>query len=267
MHVALSVAVLIEFFARKPVVGGKIGVFTDLYSSLTLTEIVPQLSPPFRKLRAFPSLEEILSRMNPLLPFKRPLILASASPRRRLLLQQLNLDFEVRTANIDEERIASGLAPRDYVQTLAQRKAIAVAAEHDTAIVIGADTIVVLDGAILNKPANPTDAKAMLRTLSDRTHEVYTGFAIVQQPGGELLTDVQTTAVRFRHLDDDEIAAYVASGSPLDKAGSYGIQDDFGAVFVQEIRGCYYNVVGLPLELLYRRLRELCEQGEGSAAK
>ena len=199
--------------------------------------------------------------MNRLLDFRKPLILASASPRRRQLLGQLKLEFEVRVARIDEENLARGLQPRDYVMKLAQSKAAAIARDAGDAWVIGADTIVVLDGDIINKPADAAEACAMLRRLSGRTHQVYSGFAIIDAATGATLTDYRRTDVEFRELDEDEISDYVAGGSPLDKAGAYGIQDDFGAVFVREVRGCYYNVVGLPLELLYRRLRECLTTG------
>jgi septum formation protein len=140
---------------------------------------------------------------------------------------------------------------------LAQSKARAVSQNLDfKAIVIGADTTVIVGGQILNKPTDAADAARMLGLLSNRTHEVCTGIALIETATNRIITDVCRTEVRFRALDTVEISGYVASGSPLDKAGSYGIQDDFGAVFVQEIRGCYYNVVGLPLELLYRRLRD-----------
>jgi septum formation protein len=195
--------------------------------------------------------------MRSLLTLPAPLVLASASPRRKKLLEQIGLEFQVKVSAFDEDTVPTHLPPPDYVQLLAQSKALAVAQNLDfKAIVIGADTTVVLDGQILNKPTDAADAARMLALLSNRTHEVCTGIALVETTTNRTATDVCRTEVRFRALDAAEIAAYVASGSPLDKAGSYGIQDDFGAVFVQEIRGCYYNVVGLPLELLYRRLGE-----------
>ena len=124
----------------------------------------------------------------------------------------------------------------------------------------GADTTVVLQGYILNKPLDAADAVRMLSMLSNRTHEVFTGIALIECSADgsarKIITDVSRTEVRFRRLSADEIRSYVASGSPLDKAGGYGIQDDFGAVFVEAIHGCYNTVVGLPLELLYRRLLE-----------
>lgn len=192
-----------------------------------------------------------------LLTLPAPLILASASPRRKKLLEQIGVEFQVKVSAFDEETVPTHLPPPEYVQRLAQSKALEVAQNLTfQAIVLGADTTVVLDGQILNKPTNAADAARMLGLLSNRTHEVCTGIALVETATNRVITDVCRTEVRFRALEAREIEGYVASGSPLDKAGSYGIQDDFGAVFVQEIRGCYYNVVGLPLELLYRRFKD-----------
>ncbi len=194
------------------------------------------------------------------LTLSAPLVLASQSPRRKKLLEQIGLEFRVQVSAFDEESIsARSMHPSQYVATLASAKASIVAQTLTSpAIVLGADTTVVLDGTILNKPTDAADAARMLGLLSNRTHEVFTGIALVESGVKRIVTDVVRTEVCFRALEDEEIAAYIASGSPLDKAGSYGIQDDFGAVFVKEIRGCYYNVVGLPLERLYQRLREYC---------
>ncbi|MCU0425024.1 MAG: Maf family protein [Candidatus Kapabacteria bacterium] len=192
-----------------------------------------------------------------------PLVLASASPRRKKLLEQLGLEFRVVVSSFDEDIIPTDIAPADYVQKLARSKALHVAETlGERAIIIGADTTVVLQGYILNKPRDSGDAVRMLSMLSNRVHEVYTGIAIVESAAdgsiATVVSDVSKTEVRFRALSTDEIRWYVATGSPLDKAGSYGIQDDFGAVFVESIQGCYYNVVGLPLQLLYRRLQDFC---------
>lgn len=187
-----------------------------------------------------------------------PLVLASASPRRRELLSRLGFTFTTEVADIDEERVAADLPPEQYVRALALRKAQTVAArlEHK-AWVIGADTIVVFNGAILNKPADKSNALQMLSALSAQTHTVYSGVAIVDASSGKDITEAQRTDVTFRRLEESEIKAYVAGGSPMDKAGAYGIQDDFGALFVREIHGCYYNVVGLPLELMYDMLKRM----------
>ncbi len=190
-----------------------------------------------------------------------PLVLASTSPRRKHLLEQIGITFTVQPSDVDESLIpTSGAVPEEFVQRLAQLKAQDVASRtHDHSTVLGADTIVVLNGEILGKPIDADDAKSMLRRLSGNTHTVYTGIALVDSDTYTSVTAVQQTDVTFRELTDDEIAGYVATGSPLDKAGSYGIQDDFGAVFVAHIVGCYYTIVGLPLELFYRTLRTFTE--------
>lgn len=188
-----------------------------------------------------------------------PLILASKSPRRRQLLEQLGLIFSVIPADIDELSMPLDIPPAEYVQALARYKAEAVAGllGNQPTLVLGADTIVVIDGKILNKPLDDREAYTMLKSLSGRTHTVYTGIALTNAHTMHTITSLQTTEVTFRVLEDDEIYGYIATGSPMDKAGAYGIQDDFGAVFVSNIRGCYYNIVGLPLEMVYRMLRSL----------
>jgi septum formation protein len=142
------------------------------------------------------------------------------------------------------------------VRELSQRKALYIREEIGgaKAIILGADTIVVIDGQILNKPSDPEHAFMMLKQLSNRMHEVFTGITIVESHTGKIKSEVQRTEVYFRELQDQEIWDYIASGSPMDKAGAYGIQEDYGAVFVSKINGCYYNVVGLPLEKLYGML-------------
>jgi septum formation protein len=185
----------------------------------------------------------------------RKIILASASPRRARLLGQIGLKFIVDGSSVPEE--TEGYAsPREIVTGLAGRKAAEVALRHDEGLVVGADTIVVLDGNVLGKPADPEDASRMLRLLSGRTHDVHTGFCIIEKPGGRTVSDAEVTKVTFRELADDEIGEYVRSGSPMDKAGAYGIQDDYGAIFVERIEGCFYNVVGFPLTKFWMRLRE-----------
>ncbi len=184
-----------------------------------------------------------------------PVVLASASPRRHYLLGMLGIDATVAPAHLDEDAIAVR-NPRQSVELLALRKAQHVQHSYPDAIIIGADTTVVLDGRVLNKPADAADARRMLALLSNRTHQVMTGLAVIWK--AHCFVDSRVTNVTFRSLSDDEIAAYVASGAPLDKAGSYGIQDDWGATFVRAVEGCYYTVVGLPVELLYRMLRLLC---------
>ncbi|MDW8075571.1 MAG: Maf family protein [Bacteroidota bacterium] len=189
-----------------------------------------------------------------LLQLPAPVILASASPRRQQLITLLGIDVSVIPAAVDEDAFDRTM-PRQYVEVLAQAKAAAVRRLHPESIVIGADTTVVLDGQVLNKPLDRDDAVRMLRLLSGRTHTVITGVCVLWQK--VRLVDSRITHVTFRSLSEEEIAAYVASGSPLDKAGAYGIQDDCGATFVDAIEGCYYTVVGLPIALLYRMLRLL----------
>lgn len=185
----------------------------------------------------------------------KKLILASRSPRRQALLKQLGLRFEVSVSGVDEH-VVNGSHPDEYVMKLSYQKAAAVASKEKVAIVIGADTIVVLDGEILNKPGDEHEARRMLARLSGRVHKVYTGFTIIDCPSLRSVSEVEVTNVRFRTLLEDEIAAYVRSGSPMDKAGGYGIQDDYGAVFVDRIEGCFYNVVGFPLAKFYETLQK-----------
>ena len=184
------------------------------------------------------------------------IILASTSPRRRELLGRLGLPFEVVVSRYDEALLSpNGLAPAAYVQTLARGKAEEVAGRlaDPSALVIGADTTVTLDGQFLNKPTDAADAARMLRALSGRTHEVYTGLCVIR--GETLRTESARTEVEFAPLSDAVLAAYVATGEPLDKAGAYGIQGK-ALSFIPAIHGDYFNVVGLPLFLLCRILAE-----------
>lgn len=178
------------------------------------------------------------------------LILASASPRRRELLTQAGLTFAVESADLNEELFADEAAAA-YVQRLAIEKAQAIwrrnqAADtaDDPLIVLGADTVVVSDGNILGKPANTADARRMLQLLSGRTHAVLTGLAAITRKG--VLSDVEVTQVTFHVLEDREIAEYIATGDPFDKAGAYAIQG-YAARWIPRIEGCYFNVVGLPI--------------------
>ncbi len=180
----------------------------------------------------------------------KPIILASRSPRRMHLLSQIGLSFTVQESGVDEQ-IPDGIAPEEAVQRLSLEKANRVAARLRDGIVIGADTIVVLDGIILGKPSSKVEAISMLARLSGRTHTVFTGFALVDALSGRTLVDYERTEVTFRALERSEIEKYVESGSPMDKAGAYGIQDDYGAVFVEKVNGCFYAVVGLPLSKFY----------------
>ena len=189
-------------------------------------------------------------------PLKIPrLVLASASPRRSALLSQIGLTFEVRPSDIVEppHNIHSNNPASEVTQNLALLKAAAVAQHFDDAIIIGADTLVSLDGKLLGKPANDADAFSMLTHLSGTSHEVVTGVALIDARTEHTTVWSETTQVYFRELHSNEITAYIASGETSDKAGAYGIQGR-GAAFVRRIEGCYFNVVGLPLAGLVERL-------------
>ena len=180
------------------------------------------------------------------------LILASQSPRRRELLNTAGLRFSVRSRPVEEVR-GPGETPRDYVARLARAKAEA-AWQGDHEIVLGADTVVVLDEQVLEKPSDARDAQAMLRLLSGRTHVVITGICLRHSAGATI--DSASTSVRFVTLDEREIEDYVRTGEPMDKAGAYAIQG-LASKFVDRIEGCYFNVMGLPLALVYRHLKAL----------
>jgi septum formation protein len=181
-----------------------------------------------------------------------PVVLASASPRRVALLRQVGLAFTVVDPGPDREWPGAA-EPRHGVRALALEKARRVAARRPAALVIGADTVVVVRGARLGKPADEVGALDMLRLLHGRTHEVWTGVAVVR--GGEQRTAAEVTKVRFARLEEAELQAYARSGEPLDKAGAYAIQG-LGAQFVRQITGDYFNVVGLPLARLRQVLKE-----------
>lgn len=182
-----------------------------------------------------------------------PIYLASKSPRRRKLLKQLNLKFKSFSVET-EEIILPNESPRAAVIRIAKEKMAAAKKRVKKGIIITADTIVFLDGKVLGKPENQIDAFRMLNKLSNRTHQVYSAYCIYNSVTGKTITEYVKTDVRFRKLTEQEIREYIKSGSPMDKAGAYGIQDDFGAVFVDHINGCYYNVVGLPLSKFYHAL-------------
>ena len=184
-------------------------------------------------------------------------ILASQSPRRRELLAQIGVkDFEILVPEADES-FDPTRTPQEIVCSICRRKAEAARAlaGDDSAIILAADTMVFLDGLRLGKPKNENDAFEMLRALSGRTHEVCTGVTICR--GDEILTRAETTVVTFRPMEDAEIRSYIASGDPMDKAGSYGIQGK-AALFASGIEGDYFNVMGLPL---LRLSRMLCQFG------
>lgn len=183
---------------------------------------------------------------------KRKIILASASPRRKELLEKLDLDFSVCPADIDESLLPDEDAAMYPLRTAVQ-KAMAVAKTAEDALVIAADTVVAVDDDILGKPRDEAEAKGMLQRLSGREHIVITGIGVVDTASGRTLSATEQTIVYFHPLRDEEIDAYIATGECMDKAGSYGIQGK-GSLLVRKIDGDYFNVMGLPLSRLYRLL-------------
>jgi len=192
------------------------------------------------------------------------LYLASASPRRASLIKLLGVKrIEIRPSPV-EEIFDYTESPEAIVQDLAYQKAEAslksFSGHGQPGVIVGADTIVVLRDKILGKPLDQSDAAKMLRLLSNNTHTVFTGVALIDTGTKSSRVFAEKTDVTFRHLTDQEISDYIATGSPMDKAGAYGIQEDHGAVFVKKIVGDYYNVVGLPLCSLYEHLREFAPE-------
>lgn len=180
------------------------------------------------------------------------IILASGSPRRKFLLSELGLDFEVYKPEVDEKKL-DGEAPEDLCRRLSQLKAKAGASKFPDKIIIAADTIVVIDDEILGKPKDHDDAFRMLKTLQNRTHEVLTGLSVCK--GKKLISHVECTSVKFRELSENEIRAYISTGEPDDKAGAYAVQG-LGSLLVESLQGDYFNVVGLPVCSLGKILRE-----------
>ena len=183
----------------------------------------------------------------------QPLILASSSPRRAQLLKQIGLSFEIIPSNLPEDVAGAGISPQEIVQELAMQKAKHIAEKIPNGLIIGADTIVVLEGKILGKPQGTEHALEMLTLLSGKEHLVYTGLALVKVPENKFVIDYSETKVKFRPFGRDEALSYIMTGEPEDKAGSYAIQGK-GAVLVESITGCYFNVVGLPITKLVSML-------------
>lgn len=180
------------------------------------------------------------------------LILASASPRRHELLTQVSIPHRVQPAHIDETR-QIGEDPLAYVRRLAQEKAAVIARENPGGTVLAADTTVVLNGEVLNKPVDVAEARRMLRALADRTHHVHTGIALWN--AGDTHSHVESTSVTFTSVPEDELMAYLATGDSLDKAGAYGIQG-YAARWIARIEGDFFNVMGLPVAATVRLLRQ-----------
>jgi septum formation protein len=181
------------------------------------------------------------------------LILASASPRRRELLEQAGVAFSVIPSNADEQ-VLTAEAPEDYALRVAKAKAQDVANKHPAHWVLGADTIVVVDDLILGKPKDTADGQRMLRLLSGRRHQVMTAFVLTAANGQEYKRQIVTTTVIFKSLTDEQIQEYLATGEPFDKAGAYAVQG-IGAALVEKVEGSYTNVVGLPIDEVLEALR------------
>lgn len=183
------------------------------------------------------------------------IVLASQSPRRKEILSMVLPEFDIVVDN-SEEVVKEGISPEETVKELAIQKAVNVSDKIDyDAIIIGADTVVSIDGEIFGKPEDEADARRMLKKLSGSENVVCTGFAVIDTGSGKTICDVERTTVCFREMTDDEIDAYIKTGEPMDKAGAYGMQG-IGGLFISGIKGDYFNVVGLPLCALSRMLRD-----------
>jgi len=180
-------------------------------------------------------------------------ILASGSPRRKELLDTLGIPFEVFVSDVDES-FPTNLGPEQVPGLLSLRKAQAVAIERPDSLILASDTVVVLDGSILNKPKDENEARLMLKSLSGKTHFVYTAFTLLHSEGQKTISD--RSNVRFKVLSDNEIDHYIQNGKPYDKAGSYGIQEWIGLIAVERIEGSYFTVMGLPTHLVWKELVE-----------
>ena len=191
--------------------------------------------------------------MRQLKKMKIDIILASNSPRRKELLHQIGIQFKICPTQTDE-RVLTDEKPETYVVRVASDKAVVASRHVKKGIVIAADTIVVIDNAILGKPVDKQDAERMISTLQGKMHLVMTGIAVMNAGSKKMLTGLSITKVWFRALTETDIRSYVETGEPLDKAGAYGIQEK-GALLVDKIEGCYFNVVGLPISLLGEMLR------------
>lgn len=188
-----------------------------------------------------------------MIPSSLKIYLASKSPRRKKLLEQINLHPEILYCHFNEEYHANQ-KPSTIAKKLALQKLEEAKKRNKKGILITADTIVVIKEKILGKPDSVRQAVSMLKNLSGKKHFVYTGFCVFNSLNGNMINDYEKTEVTFRKLKESEIKEYVTGGSPMDKAGAYGIQDDFGAIFIEKINGCYYNVVGLPLTKVYQAI-------------
>ncbi len=196
------------------------------------------------------------SYLNTIIPNDTLIVLASSSPRRKKILESLSLDFKIVKPNFDEDTLPV-FASKEYALQLSLSKAKSIQSTTNS-LIIAADTIVIQNDIVLNKPKSKDDAISMLNSLSNTSHKVVTAITLIFND--KVLSEAKETLVTFRELKQEEISMYVESGSPLDKAGSYGIQDDYGATFVSKIDGCYYNVVGFPIELFFNMLISIFDE-------
>jgi len=196
--------------------------------------------------------------MNPFLPaaLQERLLLASASPRRREILENLGFEFEILPSNVDESEVPWN-EPVTSAKLLAEIKGVDAQMTRPRKTIIAADTIVLCDGQVMGKPGSPEEAKEMLEALSGRMHEVVTGIALIAPPNIRII-EAESTRVFFRGLGPEEISRYIETGEPFDKAGAYAIQG-YASAFIEKIEGCYFNVVGLPVSRLFGMFRRLEE--------
>ncbi len=189
---------------------------------------------------------------------ERTLYLASKSPRRRELLKNLGINYQIIDVDVDES-VEKYDSPEEFVTVVAKRKVTAAGKKVEKGYVLSADTIVYLDGSILEKPADRIEAQGMLQMLQGNVHQVYTGVAVTSVPEKKTLVGFEATDVKFASMSNDEINWYLDTGEYSDKAGAYAIQGKCG-IFIESISGCYYNVVGLPLQMMYRLIDKLVNE-------
>ena len=186
---------------------------------------------------------------------KKKIILASTSPRRHGLAQDMGLEFEISPSNYEED-MSLNLSPEELAKVLAFGKAKDVAESRKEGIVIGIDTFIVFEGKKLGKPKSKEDAFNMLKSFSGKWQEVYSGVSVIDCETKKEINDCEITKVKFRELDDSEINKYVSTGEPMDKAGAYGIQG-LGSILIERIEGCYFNIMGFPIYNVYKNLQKL----------
>ena len=186
---------------------------------------------------------------------KRKIVLASRSPRRKRLLEQIGLEIEICESNFNEDSVKIA-DPIELAKFLALKKAEAVAARFDDAIIIGADSVVIFDGVALGKPKDEAQAKRILRELSGKENRGITGYAVIDTKNNVMVNNHSEAIVKFRNLSDEEINEYVATGEPLDMAGAYGLMDK-GAILMESVSGNFYSIVGLPINEVYVELRKM----------